>query len=168
MDNLIAETAAYLNILHPDFGKLASRIAVTKLHKETSDKFLDIISNLYNYTENNGNLLIKISSFLGENAALISKEVYDIVCANHEKLQAAIDYKKDWEYDYFGFKTLERAYLLKIRGIISERPQHMLMRVSVGIHMNDIDSAIKTYNLMSDRWFTHATPTLFNSGLPKP
>jgi|LauGreDrversion4_2_1035121.scaffolds.fasta_scaffold358538_1 ribonucleoside-diphosphate reductase alpha chain len=168
MDNLIAETAAYLNILHPDFGKLASRIAVTKLHKETSDKFLDIISNLYNYTENNGNLLIKISSFLGENAALISKEVYDIVCANHEKLQAAIDYKRDWEYDYFGFKTLERAYLLKIRGIISERPQHMLMRVSVGIHMNDIDSAIKTYNLMSDRWFTHATPTLFNSGLPKP
>jgi ribonucleotide reductase alpha subunit len=168
MDNLIAETAAYLNILHPDFGKLASRIAVTKLHKETSDKFLDIISNLYNYTENNGNLLIKISSFLGENAALISKEVFDIVCANHEKLQAAIDYKRDWEYDYFGFKTLERAYLLKIRGIISERPQHMLMRVSVGIHMNDIDSAIKTYNLMSDRWFTHATPTLFNSGLPKP
>jgi ribonucleoside-diphosphate reductase alpha chain len=107
-------------------------------------------------------------SFLGENAALISKEVYDIVCANHEKLQAALDYKRDWEYDYFGFKTLERAYLLKIRGIISERPQHMLMRVSVGIHMNDIDSAIKTYNLMSDRWFTHATPTLFNSGLPKP
>jgi len=169
MDHLIAETSAYLNILHPDFGKLASRIAVSKLHKETSDKFLDIISNLYNYTENNGKLLIKYNmSFLGENAALISKEVYDIVCANHEKLQAALDYKRDWEYDYFGFKTLERAYLLKIRGIISERPQHMLMRVSVGIHMNDIDSAIKTYNLMSDRWFTHATPTLFNSGLPKP
>jgi len=88
--------------------------------------------------------------------------------ANHEKLQAAINYKRDWEYDFFGFKTLERAYLLKVHGKIAERPQHMLMRVSVGIHMNDIDSAIKTYHLMSDRWFTHATPTLFNSGLPKP
>ena len=94
--------------------------------------------------------------------------MYKVVEANKERLQAAINYKRDWEYDYFGFKTLERSYLLRVNSKIVERPQHMLMRVSVGIHKNDIDSAIETYNLMSDKWFTHATPTLFNAGTPKP
>jgi ribonucleotide reductase alpha subunit len=99
---------------------------------------------------------------------LIAKDVYEIVSEHHEKLQSAIDYKRDMEYDYFGFKTLERAYLLKVHGKIVERPQHMLMRVSVGIHKHDIEGAIETYNLMSDKWFTHATPTLFNAGTPNP
>jgi ribonucleotide reductase alpha subunit len=99
---------------------------------------------------------------------LIADDVYQIIVANKDKLQAALNYKRDYEYDYFGFKTLEKSYLLKVKGKIVERPQHMLMRVSVGIHKNDIDSAIETYNLMSDRWFTHATPTLFNAGTPKP
>lgn len=122
MDNLIAETAAYLNILHPDFGKLASRVVVTKLHKETCGKFVDVISNLYKYTELNGKKIQFNYVIIGENAALISKDVYEAVCANHEKLEAAIDYKRDWDYDFFGFKTLERGYLLKIQGKIAERP----------------------------------------------
>ena len=105
---------------------------------------------------------------IGNNASLIADEVYQIFEKNHEKLQAAIDYSRDLDYDYFGYKTLERAYLLKVHGKVVERPQHMLMRVSVGIHMNDIEKAIETYNLMSQRWFTHATPTLFNAGTPKP
>jgi ribonucleoside-diphosphate reductase alpha chain len=88
--------------------------------------------------------------------------------ANHEKFQAAINYKRDWEYDFFGFKTLERSYLLKVHNKVVERPQHMIMRVAIGIHMEDVDGAIETYNLMSDKWFTHATPTLFNAGTPKP
>lgn len=154
---MIAEITAYLNILHPDYGKVASRVAVTKLHKETSDSFLEVISTLFNYTE------IK-----ERDASLIAEDVYNIIANNIDKLQAAINYKRDLDYDYFGFKTLERSYLLKVKGKVVERPQHMLMRVSVGIHKNDIDSAIETYNLMSDRWFTHATPTLFNAGTPQP
>ena len=106
--------------------------------------------------------------YIGGDAALIAEDVYKVVEENKEKLQAALNYKRDWDYDYFGFKTLERSYLLKVNSKIVERPQHMLMRVSVGIHKKDIDSAIETYNLMSDRWFTHATPTLFNAGTPKP
>lgn len=99
---------------------------------------------------------------------MIAEDVFKVVEENHERLQAALNYKRDWDYDYFGFKTLERAYLLKVGGKIVERPQHMLMRVSVGIHKTDIEAAIETYNLMSERWFTHATPTLFNAGTPKP
>ena len=106
--------------------------------------------------------------YIGANAALIADDVHQIITENHQKLQAAIDFKRDLDYDYFGFKTLERAYLLKVHGKIVERPQHMLMRVSVGIHKEDIDAAIQTYHLMSDRWFTHATPTLFNAGTPAP
>ena len=94
--------------------------------------------------------------------------MYEIIKQNQERLQAAINYKRDYDYDYFGFKTLEKSYLLKVKGLIVERPQHMIMRVSVGIHKSDIDSVIETYNLMSDRWFTHATPTLFNAGTPRP
>ena len=101
-------------------------------------------------------------------ASLIADDVYEIIKQNQERLQAAINYKRDYDYDYFGFKTLEKSYLLKVKGLIVERPQHMIMRVSVGIHKSDIDSVIETYNLMSDRWFTHATPTLFNAGTPRP
>jgi ribonucleoside-diphosphate reductase alpha chain len=158
LDDLIAETSAYLNISHPDFGKVAARVAVTKLHKETHEQFKDVISDLYLYED-------KIT---GANASLIHKRVYDIVMANHEVLQAAINYKKDWEYDFFGYKTLERSYLLKVHGKVVERPQHMIMRVALGIHMEDINAVIETYNLMSDKWFTHATPTLFNAGTPNP
>jgi len=157
LDNLIAETTAYLNILHPDYGKLAARVAVTKLHKETSPNFFDVVTQLYTYTETNRG-----------DASLIADDVYEIIKANQDALQKALVYKRDWDYDYFGYKTLERSYLLKVNGKIVERPQHMLMRVSVGIHKDDIERAIETYNLMSDRWFTHATPTLFNAGTPKP
>lgn len=124
--------------MHPDFGKLASRVSVTKLHKETKNSFFEVIKQLYFYTDSTG-----------ANASLISNDVYQIIEKNHEQLEAAIDYKRDWDYDYFGFKTLERAYLLKVHGVIVERPQHMLMRVSVGIHKGNINNAIETYNLMS-------------------
>lgn len=156
LDNLLAETAAYLNMLHPDCGRLAARIAVTNLHKTTSELFSDTIEKLYNYKGDNG-----------ENAALISEDVYDIVMKNKDKLNASIVNKRDWDYDFFGYKTLEKSYLLKVRGQITERPQQMIMRVAIGIHKNDIDSAIETYNGMSQKWYTHATPTLFNAGTPK-
>lgn len=157
LDKLFAETAAYLNILHPDYGRLAARISVTALHKITSSSFSEVISTLFNYKGSNG-----------ENASLIANDVYEIVMNNKDLLNAAMDYKRDWDYDFFGYKTLEKSYLLKVHGKIVERPQHMIMRVAVGIHKNDIESAIKTYNMISEKWFTHATPTLFNAGTPKP
>ena len=158
LDNLAAEVAAAKTIDHPDYALLASRIAVSNLHKETKKTFSDVMEDLYNY----------IDPKSGENAALLSKEVYDIIMENKNLLDSSIIYDRDFRYDYFGFKTLTRSYLMKLNGEIAERPQQMLMRVSVGIHKNDIESAIKTYNLMSEGWFTHATPTLFNSGTPKP
>ena len=158
LDNLAAEVAAAKTIDHPDYALLASRIVVSNLHKETKKTFSDVMEDLYNY----------IDPKTGENAALLSKEVYDIIMENKNLLDSSIIYDRDFRYDYFGFKTLTRSYLMKLNGEIAERPQQMLMRVSVGIHKNDIESAIKTYNLMSEGWFTHATPTLFNSGTPKP
>ena len=158
LDNLAAEVAAAKTIDHPDYALLASRISVSNLHKETKKVFSDVMSDLYTY----------IDPKTGENAALLSDEVYQVIQDNKEKLDSSIIYDRDFRYDYFGFKTLTRSYLLKLKGEIAERPQQMLMRVSIGIHKNDIDSAIKTYNLMSEGWFTHATPTLFNSGTPKP
>jgi ribonucleoside-diphosphate reductase alpha chain len=104
----------------------------------------------------------------GENASLLAKDVWEVIHKHAATLDSAIIYDRDYNYDFFGFKTLERSYLLRLDGKVVERPQHMLMRVSVGIHKDDIDSAIKTYNMMSERWFTHATPTLFNAGTPKP
>ena len=157
VDDLIAETAAYLNMLHPDNGKLAARIAVTNLHKKTAALFSETIDKLYHYKGING-----------ENASLIADDVYEIVQANKERLNAAIDYKRDWDYDFFGFKTLEKSYLLKVDGKITERPQQMIMRVALGIHKSDIDSAVQTYDMISQKLFTHATPTLFNAGTPKP
>ena len=158
LDNLAAETAASLTTKHPDYALLASRIAVSNLHKNTTKSFSKTIHDLYHY----------IDPKTGQKASLIAEDVYEIVQANAQILDSTIIYDRDFGYDYFGFKTLERSYLLKMHGLVAERPQHMLMRVSVGIHKDDIASAIETYNLMSERWFTHATPTLFNAGTPKP
>lgn len=158
LDNLAAETAASMTTRHPDYAVLAARIAISNLHKETSKSFSSTIKRLYNY----------VDPKTGESAALISKEVYEIVRNNAALLDSVIIYDRDFNYDYFGFKTLERSYLLRIDGKVVERPQHMLMRVAIGIHMHDIEAAIETYNLMSEKWFTHATPTLFNAGTPKP
>jgi ribonucleoside-diphosphate reductase alpha chain len=157
LDNLAAEVCVSLTTRHPDYALLASRLAVSNLHKNTKKSFTETISDLYHYIDPKTN----------KNAALIAQDVYEIIMKNAEELDSAIIYDRDMAYDYFGFKTLERSYLLKINGIIVERPQHMLMRVSIGIHKEDVASAIKTYHLMSERWFTHATPTLFNAGTPK-
>src|SRR6478735_1755277 len=158
LDNLAAETAASLTTKHPDYALLASRIAVSNLHKNTIKSFSETMKLLYNYVDNK----------TGKNAALLADDVYEIIEKNAEELDSSIIYDRDFGFDYFGFKTLEKSFLLKLDGQIAERPQHLFMRVSVGIHKEDIESAIKTYNLMSERWFTHATPTLFNSGTPKP
>lgn len=158
LDTLAAETAAYLTTSHTDYAKLAARIAVSNLHKNTHKIFSETISNLYHYIDPKTN----------DPAPLISEDVYNIVMENSDKLNSAIVYIRDFDFDYFGFKTLERSYLLKMYGEVVERPQHMLMRVSIGIHKTDIKAAIETYNLLSEGWFTHATPTLFNSGTPKP
>ena len=158
LDNLAAETAASLTTTHPDYAILASRIAVSNLHKSTTKSFSGVMRKLYNYTD----------PITGKKLPLLSDEVMEIIEANHELLDSTIIYDRDFGFDYFGFRTLEKSYLLKLNGKVAERPQHMYMRVSVGIHKNDIESAIKTYHLMSERWFTHATPTLFNAGTPKP
>ncbi|WP_438711945.1 ribonucleoside-diphosphate reductase subunit alpha [Aquimarina muelleri] len=158
LDNLTAEIAATMTITHPDYAKLAARISISNLHKNTKKTFSEVVTDLYEY----------VNSRTGKKAALIADDVYDVITANKEKLDSTIIYNRDFGYDYFGFKTLERSYLLKINGEIAERPQHMLMRVSIGIHLNDLDAAIETYELMSKKYFTHATPTLFNAGTPKP
>ena len=158
LDNLAAETAATMTVQHPDYARLAARIAVSNLHKNTKKTFSEVMKDLYEY----------VNPRTGKKAPLLSDEVYKVIVDNAAKLDSTIIYNRDFGYDYFGFKTLERSYLLKLNGEIVERPQHMLMRVSIGIHLNDVDEAIATYELMSKRIFTHATPTLFNSGTPKP
>jgi ribonucleoside-diphosphate reductase alpha chain len=158
LDNLAAETAASLTTKHPDYAILAARIAVSNLHKNTKKSFSETISDLYHY----------VSPKTGQQAPLVAEDVYEIVMKNADRLDSGIIYNRDYEYDYFGFKTLERAYLLKLNNKVAERPQHMIMRVAVGIHKDDIDAALETYELMSEKWFTHATPTLFNAGTPKP
>ncbi|WP_158991478.1 ribonucleoside-diphosphate reductase subunit alpha [Mucilaginibacter sp. L196] len=158
LDNLAAETAASLTTKHPDYALLASRIAVSNLHKNTIKSFSETMRKLYEYVDEK----------TGKNASLIAEDVWQVIQDNAELLDSTIIYDRDFGFDYFGFKTLEKSYLLKVEGKIVERPQHLFMRVSVGIHKEDIESAIKTYHLMSERWFTHATPTLFNAGTPKP
>ena len=158
LDNLAAEIAATLTTTHPDFAKVAARIAVSNLHKNTKKSFSETMKDLHDY----------VNPRTGKKASMIAEDVYKIIEENADKLDSTIIYNRDFGYDFFGFKTLERSYLLKINGQIVERPQHMLMRVSVGIHKNDLDAAIETYELMSKRYFTHATPTLFNAGTPKP
>ena len=158
LDNLAAEVAAAKTIDHPDYALLASRIAVSNLHKETKKTFSEVMQDMYQYIDPKTN----------EAASLLADDVYEIIMNNKELLDSSIIYDRDFRYDYFGFKTLTRSYLMRLNGKIAERPQQMLMRVAVGIHKEDVQSAIKTYNLMSEGWFTHATPTLFNSGTPKP
>lgn len=157
LDNLAAEVCASLTVKHPDYAVLAARIAISNLHKTTSQSFSNTMKRMYTY----------INPKTGENAALIAADVYGVVKNHAAKLDEAIDYTRDFDYDYFGFKTLEKSYLIKLDGKVVERPQHMLMRVAVGIHKEDIDAAIETYHLLSQKWFTHATPTLFNAGTPK-
>ena len=158
LDDLAAEIAASMTTRHPDFAKLAARIAISNLHKVTSGSFSNTAKHMYTYVDDK----------TGENAPLLSSETYGIIKRNAKKLDETIDYDRDFNYDFFGYKTLERAYLMRLNGKIVERPQHMLMRVSIGIHGEDIEAATETYDLMSEKWFTHATPTLFNAGTPKP
>ncbi|MFQ6601178.1 ribonucleoside-diphosphate reductase subunit alpha [Flavobacterium sp. C3NV] len=158
LDNLAAETAASMTIAHPDYAQLAARVAISNLHSNTKKSFSETMKDMYLY----------VNPRNGQDAPLLSDEVFNVIQENSEFLDSHIIYTRDFNYDYFGFKTLERSYLLKINGKIVERPQHMLMRVSVGIHLDDLKSVIETYDLMSKKFFTHATPTLFNAGTPKP
>jgi len=158
LDNLAAEIAATMTTSHPDYARLAARISVSNLHKNTKKSFSEVMTDLYEY----------VNPRTGKKAPLLSDEVFEVIKNNAEELDSTIIYNRDFGYDYFGFKTLERSYLLKINGKIAERPQHMLMRISVGIHLNDLAAVKETYELMSKKYFTHATPTLFNSGTPKP
>ncbi|CAH8562560.1 unnamed protein product [Heterobilharzia americana] len=158
LDNLAAETCASMITKHHEYATLAARLAVSNLHKETKSRFSDVVEDLFTY----------VNPRTKKHSPLVSEDLRNLVKSNAERFDNAIDYQRDYTYNYFGFKTLERSYLLKINGKVHERPQHMLMRVSIGIHMSDIDSAIETYNLMSEKWFTHASPTLFNAGTQKP
>lgn len=158
LDNLAAETAAYMTTIHPDYAILAARIAVLNLHKQTTKQFSQVSKILYEYINPKTDL----------HSPMISKETYDIICEHAEELNSAIVYDRDFNYNYFGFKTLERSYLLRVNGKVAERPQHLLMRVAVGIHGSDIERVIETYNMMSLRYFTHGSPTLFNAGTPSP
>lgn len=158
LDNLAAETAATMATVHPDYALLAARVAVSNLHRETEKSFSNVIDALFKYVDPKS----------GERAGMIGEETHRIVMKHKTKLDSAIIYDRDFEFDYFGFKTLERSYLMRMNGKVAERPQHLFMRVAVGIHGEDIEAAIETYNLMSERWFIHATPTLFNAGSPKP
>jgi ribonucleoside-diphosphate reductase alpha chain len=158
LDNLAAEVAATMTVKHPDYAQLASRIAVSNLHKSTKKSFSEVMRDLHRY----------IDPKTGEKASLIAEDVMAIIDKHQDQLDSAIIYDRDFSYDYFGFKTLERSYLLRLEGKVAERPQQMLMRVAVGIHKEDIEAAIRTYNDLSEGWYTHATPTLFNAGTPKP
>ena len=158
LDNLAAETSATMTTIHPDYAILAARIAVSNLHKNTDKLFSNAMNQLHQY----------VDPKTGEQAGLISDSLINTIKANEERINSSIIYDRDYNFDYFGFKTLERSYLLRADGKVVERPQHMIMRAALGIHGEDVDSAIQTYNLMSEKWFTHATPTLFNAGTPKP
>ncbi|ERJ58963.1 ribonucleoside-diphosphate reductase subunit alpha [Sphingobacterium paucimobilis] len=158
LDNLAAETVAAYTTMHPDFAILAARIAVSNLHKNTLKSFSQTAKLMYDYQD----------PITGTPAPLIAKEIYDIICAHADQIDSSMLYDRDYSFDYFGFKTLERSYLIRANGNVIERPQHLFMRVAIGIHRNDIPAAIETYNLMSDKWFIHATPTLFNAGTARP
>ncbi|RYP03809.1 hypothetical protein DL765_010384 [Monosporascus sp. GIB2] len=158
LDDLAAETAAYMTVTHPDYAILAARIAVSNLHKQTKKQWSAVVSDLYHY----------VNPKNGKASPMISQQTYESVMRHKEELDSAIVYDRDFNYQYFGFKTLERSYLLKLDGKIVERPQHMIMRVAVGIWGDDVEKVIETYNLMSMKYFTHASPTLFNAGTPQP
>ena len=158
LDELAAETAASCATRHPDFSVLAARITVSNLHKQTSKVFSDVVEILHKH----------IHPKTGKASPLVSDDLYNLVMENKDRLNSAIIYDRDYSYDYFGYKTLERAYIMKVDGKIIERPQHMIMRVALAIHGDDLDAALESYDLMSRGYFTHATPTLFNAGTPKP
>ncbi len=158
LDNLAAETAAYMTTIHPDYAILAARIAVSNLHKQTTKQFSQVSKELYEY----------VNPKTDKHSPMISDEVWQIIQDNADELNSAIVFDRDFNYNYFGFKTLERSYLLRINGKVAERPQHMIMRVALGIHGNDIEKVLETYNMMSQRYFTHGSPTLFNAGTPSP
>ena len=157
LDELAAQMCSSLVLDHPDYGKLASRVIVSNHHKKTSPSFSETIQILWDNKDKQN-----------VHNPLISKQLYDVVCKNKEKLNSYIDYTRDYDFDYFGFKTLEKGYLMKVNGKVVERPQHLFMRVSLGIHGQDIKDALQTYDLMSKKFFVHATPTLFNAGTPRP
>ncbi|KAH8052500.1 ribonucleoside-diphosphate reductase [Aureococcus anophagefferens] len=158
LDELAAQTTAYMATQHPDFSVLAARISVSNLHKSTDKTFSDVVEKLHKH----------VHPKTKKPAALISDETYATVQKHKDAINAAIVYDRDFEYDYFGFKTLERSYLMRLDGAIAERPQHMIMRVALGIHGDDLAGALETYEMMSQKMFTHATPTLFNAGTPRP
>jgi ribonucleoside-diphosphate reductase alpha chain len=158
LDTLAAETAASLTPTHPDYSILAARICVTSLHKRTPKSFSQVIKQLYEY----------VDPKTGLDAPMIADDVYEIIMNNAKEIDSQIIHERDLNYDYFGFKTLEKSYLLKMNGLPAERPQQLLMRVAIGIHKEDLESAFKTYDLMSQGYFTHATPTLFNAGTRRP
>ncbi|CAK4010309.1 Ribonucleoside-diphosphate reductase large chain [Lecanosticta acicola] len=157
LDDLAAETAAYMTVTHPDYAILAARIAVSNLHKQTKKQFSAVVTDLYEY----------VNPKTRKPAPMISEHTYNVVMKHADELNSAIVYDRDFQYQYFGFKTLERSYLLRINGKVAERPQQMIMRVAVGIHGDDIEAAIETYNYMSQKYFTHASPTLFSAGTPQ-
>ncbi|MBY0518220.1 MAG: ribonucleoside-diphosphate reductase subunit alpha, partial [Bacteriovoracaceae bacterium] len=157
LDNLSAEVSAYMTSVHPDYARLAGRIAVANLHRSTSDSFIETLDKLMNYE----------NAHTKEKSPLIAPDLYAFAMEHKDKIEAQIAYSRDYEFDYFGFKTLERSYLLKVNGKIVERPQHMFMRVALGVQMGNIEEAMKTYHLISEGWFTHASPTLFNAGTLK-
>ncbi|WP_410877632.1 ribonucleoside-diphosphate reductase subunit alpha [Myroides sp. DW712] len=158
LDNLAAETVAAYTTTHPDFAILAARISVSNLHKNTIKSFSETAKKLYHY----------LDPVTQTHAPLLAEDVYEIIQKNADRLNSSIIYERDYTFDYFGFKTLEKSYLLRTNNKVVERPQHLFMRVALGIHKTDIEAAIETYNLMSNKWFIHATPTLFNAGTPKP
>ena len=158
LDELAAEICAAKTTIHPDYGKLASRIIISNHHKNTSPSYSEVVQVLWDNKD-----------VLGNHNPLVNEALYKMVMSNKEKINATLDYEKDFTYDYFGFKTLERAYLKRIvdnnkNSKIVERPQHLLMRVSLSIHKDDLKEALKAYKMMSEGYFTHATPTLFNMG----
>jgi ribonucleoside-diphosphate reductase alpha chain len=157
LDNLSAEVSAYMTSVHPDYARLAGRIAVANLHRQTSDSFMETFEKLYGFR----------NEFTGEHQPLISEEIFGFANQHKDRIMKEIAYSRDFEFDYFGFKTLEKSYLLKVNGKIVERPQHLFMRVALGVQIGNIEEAIKTYHLISEGWFTHASPTLFNAGTNK-
>ena len=160
LDDLAAETSAYMSTSHFHYSTLAARICASNLHKETDDDYFELVTKMRNY----------LHPKTKEQSPLVSEELFDVVCKHKERIQQVLDENMhlDFEYDYFAFKTLERSYLLKMNEKVVERPQYMLFRVAIGIHGHDIDSVIESYKLMSNKKFTMATPTLFNSGTPRP
>ena len=157
IDSVTAEQCAAMCTRSLDYGELASRIVVSNHHKGTRDSFYQVMRNLHGFVDVNG-----------ANVPMVSEAFHNVVAAHGAEIDAMIDYDRDYLIDYFGFKTLERAYMTRINGVIAERPQHVWMRVAIGIHGDDMEKVKETYDLMSQKYFTHATPTLFNAGTPHP